>query len=226
MHIACGAEASEGLYSLLGRQRWAREFHETLGAGARASAPGLVGGYPWKEVEKLGSLCDLGGGNGELVATLLEANEGLRGLVLEIGKTADFARGNFAEGGKFAGVGSRAEVVEGDFFKEVPQFPVYTCRWTFHNWDDEKAGVILRRAREGLVKVEGARMLIVDAVVTMGRMGRPAMYGSAVMMSGAKGGKERTEDEWRALCEGSGWRVEKIYRLRTCLTCIIDLRPE
>ena len=228
MHIACGATApDEPLYTLLARQPWADRFHEVLGAGAAALAPGLLADYNWSEIEEARlSVCDLGGGNGELLATLLGAHPRLKGAILELERTAEIARRNFFDPmGRFRAVRDRVVTVHvGDFFTNVPPYPVYTIRWTLHNWDDERAETILERAKEAIIRDAGCRLLIIDAVVTMARLSRPALYGSAVMMSGAKEGRERTEGEWRDLIAKSGWRLDAIYRLRNCVPSVLDLR--
>lgn len=225
------------------RLPWARDFHETLGAGATAMAPGMLADYPWAEVANVGGygaaeaeeggeiiVCDLGGGNGEFLWTLLSAHNSMRGALLEIGEAAAVARANFFGDGKgtearFADVAARVVAVDaGDFFVKVPSYPVYTIRWTLHNWADEQAEIILINVRKAIVHRAESRLLVIESVVQSGRMGRPAVYGSVIMAAGSKGGRERTEGEWRDLCGRTGWSLHSIHRLRNCIPCVLDLR--
>ncbi|KAF4633863.1 hypothetical protein G7Y89_g4248 [Cudoniella acicularis] len=232
------AEATEPFYALLSRLPWARQFFETIGAGSTAMAPGMLADYPWTEVNE-GPVCDIGGGNGEFLFTLLQANEKMTGAILELkgsvamkAATDNFAAAGESEGeqtgGKFAAVNQRVfSVHAGDFFVEVPPYPVYTIRWTLHNWGEEQSELILRNIRSAIQKARkpNSRLLIIESVVTDSRMGRPAMYGSVIMMAGSKGGKERTEKEWRQLCARTRWTVHGIHVLKNCIPCILDLRP-
>jgi hypothetical protein len=44
------------------------------------------------------------------------------------------------------------------------------------------------------------------------------------MMIGANG-KERERQQWGELAGKTGWRIDKVWMLRNCLSSVIDLRP-
>ena len=195
-------------------------------------APGLLADYPWHELLP-GPVCDLGGGNGEFLFTILDRFSEMTGAVLELEDSTALrsAVQNFnSETGKFSSVNSRLiDVHSGNFLREVPSYPFYTIRWTLHNWGDDETVQILKNVRTAILKSEqrqGRRLLVVEAVVKPNEvLSRPAMYGSLVMMSGAKNGKERSEREWQELCQRSGWRIHRVFDLRNCIPNILDLRP-
>src|SRR4051794_7896728 len=70
-------------------------------------APAIVGGYPWPET---GTVCDVAGGVGTLLAAILAARPGLRGVLVDapgpLGEADGFLRAR--------GVRDRVELVQGD----------------------------------------------------------------------------------------------------------------
>src|ERR687886_2700100 len=64
----------------------------------------------------LGTVVDVGGGHGSLMAAILRANPGLRGVLFDRPQVVAEARRRL----EAAGLGGRCEVVGGDFFASVP----------------------------------------------------------------------------------------------------------
>ena len=69
---------------------------------------------------------DVGGGSGTIMAALLDRNPRLRGSILELSFVVAQARAALAE----RGLSSRCEVVEGDFFKAVPEADIHILKRT------------------------------------------------------------------------------------------------
>ena len=70
------------------------------------------------DFSRLGTLVDVGGGQGALISSILAANPALRGILFDIPPVIENARGRIAE----AGLAGRCELVAGDFFARLTTF--------------------------------------------------------------------------------------------------------
>ena len=105
-------------------------------------------------------------------------------------------------------VADRLEVVAGDFFVSVPGgADAYLLRHVLHDWDDERAAVILRNCQQTMKPT--SRLLIVESLVPPGNGPSSAKLLDLAMMVLA-GGMERTEAEYRALLEATGCTLTRI----------------
>ena len=99
-------------------------------------------------------------------------------------------------------------MVGGDFFASIPvEADAYFLRHIIHDWDDEKAGLILRNIRTSMP--QGARLLVVEHVLPPGN--EPS-FGKLLDLNMLllPGGVERTADEFRRLYEVAGFRLTRI----------------
>jgi hypothetical protein len=82
------------------------------------------------------TIVDVGGGNGTLLAGILAATPGPRGIVFDVPHVATRAQAQLAE----RGVADRCTAVGGDFFQEVPRGgDAYVLKHVIHDWNDERA---------------------------------------------------------------------------------------
>ena len=117
----------------------------------------ISAGYAFPE---RGTIVDVAGGNGSLLATILKTRPGLRGVVMDLAFTKAEAERNLAA----RGVADRCSFVAGDFFTEVPAGgDLYTMKWILHDWSDEKAAAILRTVHRAMP--DHAKLLLAEAVV-------------------------------------------------------------
>lgn len=166
----------------------------------------MSGGDP-KNVEAFAALdwcgdetvVDVGGGVGTLLIGLLQRHPGLRGVVFDRSTVAGEAQRRIAA----AGLEHSCTAVAGNFFDAVPAADVYILRAILHDWDDERAAAILRNLAR-------TRVLIMDAVVPGGDEPDDTKWFDLLMLVLIRG-KERTEEEWRALLAASGFRLERIH---------------
>ena len=91
-------------------------------------------------------MVDVGGGEGALLAAVLRANPGLRGVVFDLPPVAEAAAAALAgQGGAGQGLGARAEALGGDMFAAVPPGgDIYMLKSVLHDWADGPAGAVLR----------------------------------------------------------------------------------
>jgi hypothetical protein len=142
-------------------------YNEQMGSDVAAWAPAVVDALDWGAIEHV---VDVGGGNGTLLAALLQAYPSLRGTVVDQPATVEAARATLAG----AGLGERTDVRAGSFFDPLPPgADAYVLSAILHDWDDEHAVAILRRCAEA-VGAKG-RVIVVEKTGTDGASPNTAM---------------------------------------------------
>ena len=151
---------------------------------------------------------DVGGGNGALLAGILEAYPNLRGLVFEQSHVAERA-GQWIE---TTGIADRCEAVGGDFFAQVPGGgDVYILKHVIHDWDDDRGIAILRNCRRAMGG--RAKLLVIEGIYPPRIDQSDASRGAAsndVNMLVCTGGRQRSEEEFRSLYRAAGFRLTRI----------------
>jgi hypothetical protein len=156
------------------------------------------------------TLVDVGGGHGQMLASILRAYPTLRGVLLDLPHVVKGAPPLL----ETAGVASRCEVIGGDAFTAVPaDYETYLLKGVIHDWDDERAIAILARCHQAM-KRQG-RVLLVERVILRGKTPELLVLESDVQMLVLPGGKERTETEYRALLTAAGFELTQIIPVRT-----------
>jgi hypothetical protein len=159
---------------------------------------------------RFATIADLGGGDGTLIATVLHAHPGLRGILFD---TAD----GLAEADRAlqaAGVADRCETRAGDFFATAPDgADLYMLKSVIHDWDDERAETILGHVRA--VIPDHGRLLIIERVLPDRVEGtlRSMMYLSDLNMLVNVGGRERTRVDFEQLCQRTGFQLDTVTPL-------------
>jgi hypothetical protein len=140
------------------------------------------------------TIVDVGGGNGHLLAAMLQAYPHLSGLVFDLPHSRDGALHYLAT----AGVADRSDFVGGDFFSTVPAgADAYLLKRIIHDWDDSRGIALLRTCRRSMGP--GSRLLIIERLMPSGNAVAPdAVFGDVAMLVHT-GGRERTEAEYGAL---------------------------
>jgi precorrin-6B methylase 2 len=168
------------------------DFDRAMAGGKDRTAARLAE-LEWRDDEVL---VDVGGGNGALLVELLRQRPQLRGIVFDLPETErDESR-----------LGERIEFVAGSFFEHVPVGDTYILSAILHDWDDERAGAILRTIRSAAPS--RGRLVVIDAVIQPENEPQGAKWLDLLML--VIGGRERTEADWRALIEPAGFLIEQI----------------
>jgi hypothetical protein len=164
------------------------------------------------------SLCDVGGGYGHLLGTLLETNPELSGILFDTPEVIEAARSAPAKEVLL----QRAELVAGDFFTSVPSGgDAYVMKFILHDWDDEHATALLRNVRSAMTP--SGTLLVIDAVIPPGN--EPSMNKILdLQMLAALSGRERTEDEFRDLLASAGLQLTRVIPTPSPLS-IIEASP-
>jgi SAM-dependent methyltransferase len=176
-------------------------FGETMLGYHGAEPPAVAAAYDFAGV---GTLVDVGGGIGTLLATVLQANPGMRGVLLEMSHVTEAARTRLAA----AGLGDRCTVEAGDFFAAVPPGgDAYVLSHVIHDWDEARCRTILANCRRAMGP--GGRLLLVEAVLPPGDTPHPGKMLDLVMLT-LTGGRERTEAEYAALLASAGFTLTRV----------------
>lgn len=153
---------------------------------------------------RFGTIVDVGGGNGALLAAALSAHPGLQGVLFDQAHVVSGAASLLER----AGIADRCRTVGGNFFESVPPgADAYVLRAVIHDWDDESAVRILTVVGRALTA--NGKVLIIERVIASPNEGRDAKFSDLNMLVGP-GGRERTREEFAALLESSGLRLERI----------------
>lgn len=168
------------------------------------------------------TLADIGGGNGTLISSILHAHPGLRGILYDTTKGIAQANGTLTA----AGLSDRCARESGDFFASVPAgADLYLLKSIIHDWDDERAGLILRNCRS--VIPEHGRLLIVEPVLPAVAEPRSAQaFLSDLNMLVNLGGQERTREEFATLLAASGFELADITPLPPARFALIEAVPK
>ena len=113
------------------------------------------------DFSRAGTVVDVGGGQGGLLAAILTASPLARGVLFDLPHVASMARQNL----ETAGLSARCRTEAWDFFKEVPAGgDIYLLRKVIHDWDDERARHILRICRSAMTERSRLRRLAMAAL--------------------------------------------------------------
>jgi SAM-dependent methyltransferase len=182
-----------------------KNFDAAMATFAPGTSAAMAAAYDFSQ---FGTVMDVGGGNGAILVGLLGANPKLRGIVFDRAGSAERAREKLAE----AGLSARCDVAAGDFFQAVPAgADAYLLKHVIHDWNDEQATRILRNCRRSMKP--GAKLLIAEGVYPPRIDGSLESRGAAandVNMLVVAGGRQRSEQEFRALYAAAGFELTKI----------------
>ena len=163
-------------------------------------------------------LADIGGGNGSLLAGVLQRYPAMRGILFDLGHVV----GRAAESLRQAGLSERAQVVEGNFFDGLPAgADAYVFRHILHDWTDDQSVAILGHCRR--VMPPDGRLLLVECVVPSGNAPSIAKDFDMTMLT-FPGGLERTEAEFRALLDRAGFELTSVTPTATMVS-VVEGRP-
>lgn len=189
----------ESFYTYLaGEPDAAETFAEAMGS---ERVPAVLGDC---DLTGVGTLVDVGGGDGGLVSEFLTNHPTARAVLIDLPDAVRAARSRLTE----AGVADRVDLVEGSFFDHVPAGgDVYVLARVLHNWTDDNAAALLARVHDAMAP--GSRLIILEELLPE----EDAEGGSAaagmvdLLMLIMLEGCDRTETDYRTLLAKAGFDV-------------------
>ena len=169
-------------------------------------------------------VADLGGGGGALIAAILEAHPGVRGMLVDREDSVKGASARLTA----EGLSSRCECVAADLKEAVPAGAgVYIMQHVLHGYTDDLAAGMLRNVR-GVIPKDG-RLLVIEFVLPDLFNSVDAELEGRVMsdlnMLAVTGGKERSASEWRELLPQGGFEVQRIIPVTDGSAAIVEGVP-
>jgi C-methyltransferase len=166
-------------------------FGQSMAAKAAADVAAVLAAY---DFGRFGTIADVGGGQGHLLAAILEAAPASSGILFDLPPVIDTVRPPT----------DRLRLHPGDFFDdELPGADAYLLMEVIHDWDDAHALRILKAIRRAAEP--GATVLIIEGVVDPQRPD-PRVHTLDVIMLALTGGRERTAAALGELLAGAGFR--------------------
>jgi hypothetical protein len=186
---------------MAGHPEQAGTFNAAMADRTRLVAPRIVAAY---DFARFGTVVDLGGGDGALIAAILAAAPEVRGVLFD--RPAGVAGAPAVLSA--AGVADRCEIVAGDFFVAVPDgADAYVIKTVLHNWDDEQCVDILANCRKAMR--HNGTLLVIERVVppriTSAAASRAVFMDLNMLVHTP--GRERTEAEYRSLYTAAGFEL-------------------
>lgn len=170
------------------------------------------------DFRKFDTICDIGGGYGQLLRRLLHHYPHLTGTLYELPAIVQKVREDklFIENG-------RSTIIAGDFFDSVPKGKdAYILKSVLHDWDDKRAEEILQNCYKAME--EKSRLFIVEAIIQPKDQSIYANCMDMVMLS-VTGGKERSLHSFTHMLENSGFTLEGLYPTATEFS-ILEVRKK
>jgi SAM-dependent methyltransferase len=165
---------------------------------SRHTAPvaGAIAGHDLTGAEVV---VDVGGGRGDLLAAVLTARPGVRGVLVDQERVLGEARRVFQR----AGVAGRADCVAGDIHRALPAGDVYVLKSVLHGLPDDEAAQVLANCRRAM-RPDG-RVLVVEFELPPANEPGPGLLMDLLMLVGCHG-RERTADQFTELFRTAGLR--------------------
>ncbi len=170
-------------------------FDEAMAAGARLHGLLLARALDWSDRRRI---CDVGGGDGTLLATLVAHHPHLDATVLELPEVV--ARTPDRPG---------IAAIAGDAFDAIPTgFDTYLLVNVVHDWDDRDVQRLLERvaaaARASAATTAAVRVVVVESRAHPRPVEEIALSADTLMLALTPGGRERTVDEVAAIGRAAG----------------------
>jgi O-methyltransferase domain/Dimerisation domain len=162
------------------------------------------------DVSRFSRIVDIGGSQGVLLADLLAAAPQATGVLFDRPEVIATVGPAITA----RGLAERVELVGGDFFSEVPpDGDLYVLKSVLHNWDDATALRIVtncyRAARPG------STLLVIEGVMPIDPEPSPLHLINLIALLKMGGGHERTREQYQALLEAAGYRLEQAIPLQS-----------
>lgn len=161
------------------------------------------------DFSRFGTVVDVGGGDGSLLAHILATHPKIQGTVQDLPHVTVKATERFDR----QGLTGRADVVPMSFLEGVVEGgDAYVMKWIIHDWNDADSTAILRNCHAAMRNE--ARLLLIEAIIPPPNEPALSKFMDLNMMV-MLGGRERTEAEYRALLEGAGFKLKGITPTHT-----------
>lgn len=206
------------LFALLAEDAALSEcFHDAMTDASTEIVTAVLETYEFSGIDLL---VDVGGGHGRLLSLVLSKYPAMRGVLFD-------RRDVVADAGRClaaADLAGRFRIEAGDFFVSVPaDGDAYVLMHILHDWDDVRALVILERIRAALQRRPSGRVIVIESLIAPGNRTDATKFADLTMLL-CVGGRERTLEEYRALCARAGLELARTVASRAGAS-VLEARP-
>jgi hypothetical protein len=189
-----------------------RVFNDAMTSWSSHVAGAVATSYDFSQ---LGTVVDIGGGHGALLASILQRQPNCRGVLFDLPHVVATA----GQPLRAAGVDDRCDLIGGDFF--IGPLPAdgdaYVLAQILHDWDDDRSLAILTQCRRMMTAT--SRLLVVEFVIPPGNQPSPGKWLDLHMLVMASG-RERTATEFTNLFRAAGFTLTDVVSTPTGLSVI------
>ena len=184
-----------------------RIFDSAMTSRSAIENDAVVAAYDFSDV---GTVVEIGGGQGSLLEAILAASPSAKGVLFDQPHVIATAASRWTEDSKRL----RCDFMAGDFFTAVPSGgDLYIVKKVVHDWDDERARQILTNCRKAM-SVNG-RLLLIEPVIPGRNQPSFNKLLDLLMLVWTSGGLERTEAEHRVLLASAGLDLMRVMPTRS-----------
>lgn len=183
-------------------------FSQSMTSMGTAIAQAVVTSYDFSQFN---TIVDVGGAQGSLISAIvqanMQANPQLKGILFDLPDIIADVQ-----------VDRNIQPVAGNFFESMPTGgDAYLMRWIIHDWNDEKASIILKNCHQAMP--DHGKLLLLESLIPPGDQPSPAKFIDVIMLLMA-GGRERTEAEYRSLLQSNGFELRRVIPTPSMLSII------
>jgi hypothetical protein len=176
----------------------ARLFDEAMMGKAAGQIAGVLSCY---DFSAFGTIADIGGGGGHLLAAVLQAAPRAHGVL--------FDQPHVTAAAQAAGMESeRLRMHPGNFFTDtLPSADCYLIMQVIHDWNDQDAARILAAVRKAAAP--GAKLALIECIIPEDSQPSWTKMMDLQLLT-LLSGKERTEEEYSEMLRTAGFRLDRV----------------
>lgn len=188
-------------------------FHAGLANRGRIETPAILDVYSFGDYKRV---ADLGGGNGAFLSAIVAAHPKIAGVLLERPPAVEAARRG--QGGPLP----RCELIEGDYFKEVPTgVDLYIFKRVLFDHSNDEVVKILRKCRAAMRSSD--RIVIIEGLA--GTLNEPSLaHLMDLTFLLVTTGRMRTREEYDDLLGKAELRLQQCLPTRSDV-CVLEAVP-
>ncbi len=191
-------------------------FNQAMSSYSSIQTEWVTDALDGHDFSNVNTVCDVGGGQGHLLCSLLVKYPNLKGTVLELDSVIKNYDLLWAEK---MGVKARCTYVGGNMFSKVPAADAYIMKMILHDWSDDECVKILSNIYNAAP--ENGTVLIAEHLVPGPEEPHFSKLFDIHMMCVATG-KERTVEEYVDLLKKTGWNHDNTFHSQSGLMGIIE----
>lgn len=179
-----------------------RRFNNAMTNLSESGARAVLSAYDFSGID---TLVDVAGGHAVLLTSILKQYPSMKGILFDLEHVVAGAQKRIAE----LNLLDRCSTAYGDFFKNVPTGDAYIMKHIIHDWNDERALIILNNCHAAMAKSGARKLLLVEMILPGRNVAHPSKFLDVEMLM-LPGGRERSEAEFKTLLEKAGFTLTRI----------------